>query len=307
MRLIQHYSFSIHLFPFYFFFPPISFFGPYIFPVSNLWIPQHFSRRYSHWMILLLRRVTIWTPMWQGLERTKTTTASESEASSLCLTPTAWGTTHSSLWCRIYSKLFFFLFFQSFNPDLPLRSTRSASRPPCRCASSGSGQLELQASLFLYLPYQSAACMSFFRCFVLFIWARAVGVLASFRPRFDCLFFLTHHGFRAAPGLIWYLLDCFNSRRSHVDSPWALRALTEPFLTSDIRVRVFLQWLHQTLVPVSPLFLILRTPQGNFLWLMKLWCCKDSFSPTSGPLFPHISRLQHPFDRMADYQRVPAL
>lgn len=35
--------------------------------------------------------------------------------------------------------------------------------------------------------------------------------------------------------------------------------------------------------------------------------CKDSFSPTSGPLFPHISRLQHPFDRMADYQRVPAL
>ncbi|CAI7572321.1 unnamed protein product [Penicillium discolor] len=35
--------------------------------------------------------------------------------------------------------------------------------------------------------------------------------------------------------------------------------------------------------------------------------CPDSFSPTSGPLFPHISRLQHPFDRMADYQRVPAL
>lgn len=35
--------------------------------------------------------------------------------------------------------------------------------------------------------------------------------------------------------------------------------------------------------------------------------CEDSFSPTSGPLFPHISRLQHPFDRMADYQRVPAL
>ncbi|KAJ5825143.1 p53-like transcription factor DNA-binding, partial [Penicillium robsamsonii] len=35
--------------------------------------------------------------------------------------------------------------------------------------------------------------------------------------------------------------------------------------------------------------------------------CPDSFSPTSGPLYPHISRLQHPFDRMADYQRVPAL
>ncbi|KAJ6124033.1 p53-like transcription factor DNA-binding [Penicillium samsonianum] len=35
--------------------------------------------------------------------------------------------------------------------------------------------------------------------------------------------------------------------------------------------------------------------------------CPDSFSPTSGSLFPHISRLQHPFDRMADYQRVPAL
>ncbi|CAG7940782.1 unnamed protein product [Penicillium salamii] len=35
--------------------------------------------------------------------------------------------------------------------------------------------------------------------------------------------------------------------------------------------------------------------------------CPDSFSPTSGTIFPHISRLQPPFDRMTDYQRVPAL
>ncbi|KAJ5787710.1 p53-like transcription factor DNA-binding [Penicillium paradoxum] len=32
---------------------------------------------------------------------------------------------------------------------------------------------------------------------------------------------------------------------------------------------------------------------------------KDSFSSTSGPLYPHMSRIQHSFDRMADYQRPP--
>lgn len=77
------------------------------------WIPQRYFRNHSHWMILFLRRVTISAPMWQGLRWKRMTTASESEVSPPCLTPTAWGTTHSILRCRIYSKLFFY----SFNMD----------------------------------------------------------------------------------------------------------------------------------------------------------------------------------------------
>lgn len=42
-------------------------------------------------------------------------TASESERSPLCLSPTACGTMHSSLRCRTYSKLFLL----AFNPDCP--------------------------------------------------------------------------------------------------------------------------------------------------------------------------------------------
>lgn len=58
----------------------------------------------------------------------------------------------------------------------------------------------------------------------------------------------------------------------------------------------------------SPSFSYFILPEEIFL-LTDENCgvVKDSFSPTSGPLFPHLSRLQHPFDRMADYQRVPAL
>jgi hypothetical protein len=33
----------------------------------------------------------------------------------------------------------------------------------------------------------------------------------------------------------------------------------------------------------------------------------DSFSPTSGPLFPHMAQHQHPFDRVTDFRRVPSL
>ena len=248
--------FSVHLFPFYFFLFPISFFGPYIFPVSNLWIPQHFSRRYSHWTILLLRRVTIWTPMWQGLERTKTTTASESEVSSLCLTPTAWGTTHSSLWCRIYSKLFFLFFFNLSIRTCPCAPLGQPLDPLVAALPPGPGSLNFRPACFCtYHTNLLPACLS---SDVLSFLSELVPLrsLPLFRPRFHCLFF-THHGFRAAPGLIWYLLDCFNSRRSHVDFPWAL---TEPFLDFRYSGSSALAMTPPDSCPGKPLFLIFRTP-----------------------------------------------
>ncbi|CAI7578036.1 unnamed protein product [Penicillium pancosmium] len=51
----------------------------------------------------------------------------------------------------------------------------------------------------------------------------------------------------------------------------------------------------------------LHYPGSSALAMTPPDSCSDSFSPTSGPLFPHLSQHQHQFDRMTDFRRVPAL
>ncbi|KAJ5112402.1 p53-like transcription factor DNA-binding [Penicillium argentinense] len=51
----------------------------------------------------------------------------------------------------------------------------------------------------------------------------------------------------------------------------------------------------------------LHYPGSTALAMTPPDSCSDSFSPTSGPLFPHLSQHQHPFDRMAEFRRVPPL
>ncbi|KAJ5215869.1 p53-like transcription factor DNA-binding [Penicillium cinerascens] len=51
----------------------------------------------------------------------------------------------------------------------------------------------------------------------------------------------------------------------------------------------------------------LHYPGSNSLAMTPPDSCSDSFSPTSGPIFPHLNQHQHPFDRMAEFRRVPAL
>jgi len=61
---------------------------------------------------------------------------SELEVLVLCRSLTVCGTMHNSLRCRTYSTL-----FCPFNLDYPCAPLGRYSYPPCRCASSWSGQL----------------------------------------------------------------------------------------------------------------------------------------------------------------------
>ncbi|KAJ5176144.1 p53-like transcription factor DNA-binding [Penicillium canariense] len=51
----------------------------------------------------------------------------------------------------------------------------------------------------------------------------------------------------------------------------------------------------------------LHYPGSTALAMTPPDSCSDSFSPTSGPLFPHMAHHQHPFDRMTDFRRVSPL
>ncbi|KAJ5896281.1 p53-like transcription factor DNA-binding [Penicillium subrubescens] len=51
----------------------------------------------------------------------------------------------------------------------------------------------------------------------------------------------------------------------------------------------------------------LHYPSSTALAMTPPDSCSDSFSPTSGPLFPHMAQHQHPFDRVTDFRRVPSL
>ncbi|KAJ5368488.1 p53-like transcription factor DNA-binding [Penicillium cataractarum] len=51
----------------------------------------------------------------------------------------------------------------------------------------------------------------------------------------------------------------------------------------------------------------LHYPSSTALAMTPPDSCSDSFSPTSGPLFPHMAQHQHPFDRVPDFRRVPSL
>ncbi|KAJ6118255.1 p53-like transcription factor DNA-binding [Penicillium samsonianum] len=58
---------------------------------------------------------------------------------------------------------------------------------------------------------------------------------------------------------------------------------------------------------LQPAMQDLQYTGSSSLAMAPLDSCPDSFSPTPGPILPHISRLQHPFDRVIHCQRVTAL